>query len=63
MIHAYNSSTQERQENSEFEATLGYTVRPCLKITIKKPKKKKKKKKRNSNNPSPTNSLKNVKKA
>jgi hypothetical protein len=45
MIHAYNSSTQERQENSEFEATLGYTVRPCLKITIKKPKKKKKKKK------------------
>jgi hypothetical protein len=37
VVHAYNSSTQEaEEENHEFEARLGYRVRLCIKTTAAK---------------------------
>jgi hypothetical protein len=36
VVHACNPSTQEvRQEDQEFEASLGYAARTCLKISKK----------------------------
>jgi hypothetical protein len=31
VVPAYNPSTEERQEDDEFQASLSYITRPCLK--------------------------------